>query len=1176
MPIKPPNLDDRRYADIVAEARALIPQYCPEWTNFNDADPGMTLVQLFAWMTELIIYRLNRVPDKTYIHFLNFIGEERRRARPSVAPLTFTVSSGRPVEVPAFAKYSTRQREDNVALDYLTMDRLTVHDARITRVMAVKGGPVPAVREIPFNQMDNHPSALVFAGGRGAQFFDLDPQEYGPDAYTPSQFFYISHDDFRLMNIQPEEGRRVGRLRVRRQGTDGLPVSAFFEWEYPTKDGWAPIAAEPEKDEVLGMPELALVTQLPGIVPTTLQVGDLVPEPVANEKWWIRGRLEYEKWLANRMLEDLEIFWKDDRGGEERAINNWEVRARGRTLEFFLQDVPPIRGGWTIRLAMIDRAVPAGKNAYLPRYRWYYRRGELWEEIPNERIRIEGTQVIITGPLTDMATDGYNIRAERIETVFFRGFCPDLELDLTWIRPIELRMFAGDDPRRVEEMLIGEGPWSPFQLAPVLPPTIGRKWYIGSDLFENRRKAPILLEMEIGFEMNGELIEEPKDLYLIQMTYRAEDNWRVVYTEDKIYSGFTFAALDEEGSKRAARRKIRIVLDPKTQLKDLGRHEMAGVETTWLRVELLKSSLTGQDEKKVQHPIIPRIYSVALSVDKTIGQDTYEQPLPGPRMAEVDVRDQNRRLTRVITRAVGRLSEYFPYYPFVEIAEPNQALYLQFDKPLPVGSRHAVQFRCRGEAFLPQGMGMEWEILEQREHARTGWRRVRSSQQGDDGSERPSYDMARSGTLDFPLPEVPQVPPDGFWMRGRFTLPAGAELENIPALPPVTHLLLNTVDVVNLHTVRIERFSGLGVPNQTIQLLKRPVFLRSGEGERPLFTRPEKFEDIKVHIIRDDGTKEDWTPAREGNLLTAGKDDLVFIVDPVEGTLTFGNGIRGRILPAGSNNVEVEFYRVVPGAQGNVAPRQIVVAETLADTVEVMNLLPATGGRDAETIEEIVRRAPSLLTSRDRAVTRMDFEVIAREASAEVARAACPGTMGDDGEVEVIILPGRREGETVPDPFLGGGLRDHVQVYLKRRSLINVEPVVRLAGFMAIDVSISLRLRPNANVIQVREAANNWVHRFLDPYVGGLDGEGWPFGGTLYAQDFARMVSDVPEVRHIVDVQLYDMSAPDKLRAAPGWEEGQGVSEIVLVQHDPANPEAPPRDLFVVRRVRVRTEEAEE
>ena len=97
MPIKPPNLDDRRYEDILAEAESLIPQYCPEWTNLGDADPGMTLVQLFSWMTELTIYRLNRVPDKTYIHFLNFIGEERHTAEPAMVPVTFSLDGPGPI-----------------------------------------------------------------------------------------------------------------------------------------------------------------------------------------------------------------------------------------------------------------------------------------------------------------------------------------------------------------------------------------------------------------------------------------------------------------------------------------------------------------------------------------------------------------------------------------------------------------------------------------------------------------------------------------------------------------------------------------------------------------------------------------------------------------------------------------------------------------------------------------------------------------------------------------------------------------------------------------------------------------------------------------------------------------------------------------------------------------------
>jgi hypothetical protein len=171
--------------------------------------------------------------------------------------------------------------------------------------------------------------------------------------------------------------------------------------------------------------------------------------------------------------------------------------------------------------------------------------------------------------------------------------------------------------------------------------------------------------------------------------------------------------------------------------------------------------------------------------------------------------------------------------------------------------------------------------------------------------------------------------------------------------------------------------------------------------------------------------------------------------------------------------------------------------------------------------------------------------------------------MGADGTVEVVILPRRREGERVPDAFLSTGLRDHVQGYLKRRCLVNVIPQVRLATFMPVDISVTLRLRPNANLVAVREAATRWVERFLDPYDGGLDREGWGFKNTLYAQDLARMVADISEVRHIVEVQLFDMSGERRRKGIPGWEEGSGVRELVLENHD----------LFAVRRVRISSDD---
>ena len=1171
MPIRPPNLDDRRYADLVAEARQLIPQYCPEWTNLADSDPGITLVQLFAWMTEMIVFRLNRVPDKTYIHFLNFIGEERKPALPAVAPVTFTHRADTPsTELQPFTRCATRQREESPALDFLTAQQLTVHGSIVDRVVAVRGGRRPLVRELPFHRINDAPAAMVFGMGRGVQVFEMDPVEFGPDSYTPHQFLYLQHDDFRLMDMDPvEEQRPVGRLGVSRSksGSDGLSIVSFFDWEYPSAEGWKPVAVDTEPDEVLGMPVQVMLSAMPGITAVEgFEVpGEALafPETVAGERWWVRGRLAYERWLAGRMNEDLEVFWKDDRGGAERPLNNWEVRAAGRTLLFSLPDLPPIRGGWTVRFALVDRGLPAGRNGYLPAYRWSYRRGENWEPIPDDQVRMGGTTVILTGPLPDMANDGFNLRAERIETVFLRGLCPDLDVDLEWKRPVEIDMYHGDDPRRVERLLADEAPWSPFQINAALAPTIGRKWYLGSDLFENRAQKPVLVELELSFEANGEPVEEPVDDYLMQLTYRAGDNWRVVWSKKKEFASFTFGTLDAEGAKKPGKRRVRFVIDPKTQLKGLARHTVGERETTWLRLELIKSNLTMEDKDKNRHPVVPRIHTVRLGADKTLGDGTYEQPMPGPKAAQLDYRNQNRRLTRVVTRSARRLSEFFPFFPFMDIDEENLAFYMRFDKPLPRALRHALHFRCRGESFLPQGTRVDWEVLEKKKHGKTAWQRIASSSAVEADSLTSVYDFTGTGELSFEFPDPPAVPDDGFWLRARFDFPEDLPPDKFPAFPPLTHLLLNTVDAVNLASVKRERFSGYGVPNQVLRLRRKPIFVHHVDAERAVFPRPELFPDIRVQVDLGRGRLETWRAAREGNLLTAGKDDRVFVVDPVDGTLTFGNGVRGKMLPVGANNVIVDVYHSIPGGAGNVAAGSVCICEGHADRVKVINLLPAVGGRDAESIDQIVRRAPSLLTSRNRAVTRGDFEIIAQESSGEVARAACSGDMAPDGSVEVVILPQRREGEEIPDPFLAVGLRDHVQQYLRRRCLINVQPKVRLATFRPIDVSLTVRLRPNANLLVVRERAIAWVKRFLDPYQGGLDRNGWPFAGTLYAQDLARLVADIPDVRHVSDVHLYDVSDPNARRKGPGWELGQGVELLQQVEHD----------LFWARRVRVLGEE---
>lgn len=73
MPLELPNLDDRTYDDLVQEALSLIPTYAPEWTNHNPADPGITLIELFAYLSEMLIYRLNRVTDANQAAFLKLM-----------------------------------------------------------------------------------------------------------------------------------------------------------------------------------------------------------------------------------------------------------------------------------------------------------------------------------------------------------------------------------------------------------------------------------------------------------------------------------------------------------------------------------------------------------------------------------------------------------------------------------------------------------------------------------------------------------------------------------------------------------------------------------------------------------------------------------------------------------------------------------------------------------------------------------------------------------------------------------------------------------------------------------------------------------------------------------------------------------------------------------------------
>lgn len=128
MALPAPNLDDRRFQDLVDDAKRLVQQRCPEWTDHNVSDPGVTLIETFAYMVDQLIYRLNRVPDRHYVKFLELIGLTLFPPTPARTDLTFWLSAPQtiPVVVPAGTQVATPRNGTDGAVSFTTIRDLAI------------------------------------------------------------------------------------------------------------------------------------------------------------------------------------------------------------------------------------------------------------------------------------------------------------------------------------------------------------------------------------------------------------------------------------------------------------------------------------------------------------------------------------------------------------------------------------------------------------------------------------------------------------------------------------------------------------------------------------------------------------------------------------------------------------------------------------------------------------------------------------------------------------------------------------------------------------------------------------------------------------------------------------------------------------------------------------------
>lgn len=124
MTLPVPHLDDRTFLDLVTEARERIRQSCPGWTDLSAHDPGIALVEAFAHLTEVMIFRLNQLPEKAYVQFLNLLGVARHAPTAAWADvrLVRTGTDRAAVRIPAGTRIAAARGADPKPVVFVTTE----------------------------------------------------------------------------------------------------------------------------------------------------------------------------------------------------------------------------------------------------------------------------------------------------------------------------------------------------------------------------------------------------------------------------------------------------------------------------------------------------------------------------------------------------------------------------------------------------------------------------------------------------------------------------------------------------------------------------------------------------------------------------------------------------------------------------------------------------------------------------------------------------------------------------------------------------------------------------------------------------------------------------------------------------------------------------------------------
>jgi predicted phage baseplate assembly protein len=272
MSLPAPDLDDRRFQDLVDDAKRLVMRRCPDWTDHNVSDPGVTLIETFAFMTDQLLYRVNQVPDRVYLKFLDLIGLRMLPPTPARGPVTFWLSApaSTPLTIPAGTRVATLRTDAQDATVFCTRADLPILPCSLRRVRTPAAtGDAPAGHD----PAEQDTAATADRTGQltiGASFTAFsDPPRL---------------DDSLLLGLDEPVPRCAVRLdfQGRIQGIGVNPEHPPLRWEAWTGTGWTPCEVTLDETGGLNRPGSIILHVPPGHDASVID---------GDRAGWVRARI---------------------------------------------------------------------------------------------------------------------------------------------------------------------------------------------------------------------------------------------------------------------------------------------------------------------------------------------------------------------------------------------------------------------------------------------------------------------------------------------------------------------------------------------------------------------------------------------------------------------------------------------------------------------------------------------------------------------------------------------------------------------------------------------------------------------------------------------------------------------------------------------------------------------